>query len=173
MRIKYFNDYINENLKIGDNTNVGIIDDMTDTQYYINGSWYHKSIIKPSDNKPSSKLKNKGRISPSMVISGFNNSVDWNKVDEYYDIFVELGMNNEFPPIKGYPIIITQDDIDRYEVFIDNREITKNDIGKYAWIITDGWHRTLAALRANVPYLETKIDFAYGDKKYHSEVDEN
>lgn len=171
MRLKYFKQYINENLKIGDNTNVGIIDDMTDTQYYINGSWYHKSIVKPSDIKP--KLVNRGRIAPNMVISGFANSIDRNKVEEYYHIFIESGLDNDFPPIKGYPIIITEDDIDRYGVFLDDREITKSDIGKYAWIVTDGWHRTLAALKANIPYLETKIDFAYGDKEYHSEVNEN
>jgi hypothetical protein len=45
--IKLFEDYSKE-LGVGDNTNVGAISDVTDTQFLINGTWYHKSIVKPS-----------------------------------------------------------------------------------------------------------------------------
>lgn len=47
--IKLFEDYNTDSkLGIGDNTNMGIIQDVTETQFLINDSWYHKSIIKPS-----------------------------------------------------------------------------------------------------------------------------
>lgn len=48
-----FQNWIKENfnydLNIGDNTNLGIIDDKTETQFFINGTWYHKSLVKPNN----------------------------------------------------------------------------------------------------------------------------
>jgi hypothetical protein len=48
-----FENFLNENytikLNIGDNTNLGIIDDETETQFFINGTWYHKSLVKPNN----------------------------------------------------------------------------------------------------------------------------
>ncbi len=44
---KLFEDYTK--LNIGDNTTIGKIDDMTDDQFFIDGNWYAKRIIKPTD----------------------------------------------------------------------------------------------------------------------------
>jgi len=45
--ITNFNIFLNEELNIGDDTNIGIISDETIQQFKINGKWYHKSIVKP------------------------------------------------------------------------------------------------------------------------------
>lgn len=156
--IKLFENYIKENLNIGVNTNVGIIDDMTDTQYYVNGTWYHKSIVKPSENKRE-PLKNRGTIDPNMIIETFQNGIDSEKLEKYTDIMRDELLSHKFPPIKGYPIIITESNIG--EKYLNGNKVKRKDLGKYAWKITDGHHRVLSALANNLEYVETEIDYSY------------
>lgn len=163
---------IKESIKIGDNTNLGIVEDETKTQYYIKGTWFHKSLVKPLESPILKEpLRNRGRISPDLVISAFKNVIEPAKVERYTNIMSHDEIHHNFPPIKGFPIIIGEDDIKRYEMFLNKKYITKKDIGKYAWVTTDGHHRTLAALNVGLPYLETKLDSVYlGDEKDYIEI---
>ncbi len=157
-------------LNIGDNTNMGIIKDVTDTQFFINGVWYHKSLVKPGDEVKKEPLKNRGRISPGRVISAFANEINDSKIEEYADIMTREGLLHTFPPIKGFPIIINEDDVERFGAFLSGVELKSSDIGEYAWVTTDGHHRVLAAIEANLPYLETKLDPVYlGDARDYTE----
>lgn len=156
---------INENLKIGDNTNFGKIQDETKTQFMIDNKWYTKTIVKPSNDISPNILRNIGTISPNMVIAAYENAIYDEKLKKYYNTFKHEMLTNDFPPIRGFPTIITNYEIERYGTFLNGNDITVDDIGKYAWILTDGFHRTLAAIKSNLPYLKTTIDFAYvGDE---------
>ena len=148
-------------LKIGDMTNLGVIEDKTATQVYCGGMWAHHSLVHAVAAPVKEKLKNRGKINPHMVISGFANAIEPEKVEEYIQVMAEDGMSNSFPPIKGYPTIISKYEINEFGQFLSGEPITKAHIGKYAWITTDGHHRTLAALETNLPILHTRIDFAY------------
>ena len=150
-----------DKLSIGDNTNIGIIQDETETQYQINGNWYHKSIVKPSKNLKNEPLKNRGYIDTNMVIGAYQNDIDVNKLNKYIDVMKNELLSNNFPPIKGYPIIISETDIERYGEYLNGEEIQKSDIGKYAWILTDGFHRTLSALEVGLERIPTEIDYSY------------
>ena len=150
-----------ENLSIGDNTNVGIITDITDTQYEVNGEdWYHKSIVELV-NKESSKdpINNRGTIDPNRCISAFSNPIDPDKVNEYTKVMT--GLDHPFPPIQGYPDIITRDDLDRGFKFMNGDEVVMDDVKSYVWFVTDGHHRVTTALRNDIPHLDTVIDKAY------------
>ncbi len=153
-----------ENFEIGDNTNIGVIQDKTDTQYQINNNWYHHTIVKPSDKKQNEPLHNRGRINPNLVIPAFSNHIYPEKLEKYIDVFKSELLENDFPPIKGYPIILTTHDIERFETFLNGDDISTSDIGKYAWIVTDGYHRTLAAIEADMPYILTEVDYSYVDE---------
>lgn len=148
-------------INIGDNTNIGIVSDKTDTQYEIDSTWYHHSIVKPSTIVKKQVLHNRGRISPDMIISAFANPIDQEKAERYARDMEDEMMENEFPPIKGFPIKITDGDLERFGEFLSGEPITEDDLGKYAWVTTDGHHRTIAALQANLPFLRTKLDTVY------------
>lgn len=159
-----------DSLNVGDNTNYGVIEDKTAMQYCINGQWYHHSIIKADSVIKKHVLRNRGRISPSMVISAFANPVDYNKVSRYAEEMRGDMMENDFPPIKGFPIIITDSDIERFGHFMSGEPMTDDDLGEYAWVTTDGHHRTTAALEVELPFLRTKLDTVYmGDENDYSE----
>lgn len=53
-----FNKFLNEDLTIGNDTNIGIISDETIQQFKINGKWYHKSIVKPIDKENKANVTN-------------------------------------------------------------------------------------------------------------------
>lgn len=97
-------------------------------------------------------------IRTSRIISAFANHIDQEKVDKYTDIMREMMLSHDFPPIKGYPIIISEEDLGDY--FLVGEEITKEHIGQMAWKVTDGHHRTLAAIEAHVPVMETELDYS-------------
>lgn len=168
--IKSMYEYLNENINIGDNTNYGKVLDKTNTQYFFKnnnfpkGSWIHKSLVnkinKSIINEP---LKNKGYISPNYVISAFDNPISNDKIEKYSDDMRLNMMSHDFPPIKGYPIIIDDSYIERYGYFLNGEKITKQDLGKYAWIVTDGHHRVISALNAGLTELKTSIDYSYVD----------
>ena len=166
--IKLFENY--STLTIGDNTNYGKIKDETDTQFYFKndlfpkGSWIHKKLIKIDDtNNENKPLRNRGVISPELVISAFSNPLDYDKIEKYSDVMKDDMLSHNFPPIKGYPIIINDGDIMRFGEFLNGENITTKDIGKYAWIVTDGHHRVFSALKVGLPELKTILDYSYID----------
>jgi hypothetical protein len=163
-----FNFFENINLSIGDNTNFGIITDITDTQVEIDNNWISKKIISKKlniDKDTIKKIHNKGKIDPNLVISAFSNPIDSNKIEEYSSQM--LALDHNFPPILGYPTIINDDDLGKS--FINGIQISEKYFGKYAWIVTDGHHRTITALNNELPYLETKLDYSYIDDNYYTE----
>lgn len=145
-----------ERLKIGDSTQLGIIEDETDSQVKINGQWYARHIVKKGK---APKIKNRKRISPNYIVPTFDNTIDTIKLEKYINIMKSKMLGHPFPPISGFPDFIDESMIG--SEFLNGKIINKNDIGKYVWRITDGHHRALAAIDANIPYLETKCDFAY------------
>ncbi len=165
-------EYLNEQIYIGDNTNYGEILDKTNTQYFVKnnnfpkGSWIHKNLVKKIDepifNEP---LKNKGWVSPKYVISAFANPISPNKIKKYSDEMQLKMMNHDFPPIKGYPIIIDKNDMERFEYFLSGEKIKDNDLGEYAWVVTDGHHRVVSALNVGLSQLKTIVDYSYVDEK--------
>lgn len=165
-------DFLNESIEIGDNTNYGKILNKTETQFFVKnnnfpkGSWIHKSLVKKIDEPITEEpLKNRGFISPKYVISAFANDISPDKIEKYSDEMRLKMMLHDFPAIKGYPIIIDEDDIDRFGYFLSGEKITNDDLGKYAWVLTDGHHRVLSALNADLKQLETVIDYSYVDDK--------
>jgi hypothetical protein len=67
-------------------------------------------------------------------------------------------LSNNFPAIEGYPSIINEDDIGKE--FLTGEEITSEHLGEYFWNVTNGHHRTLAAINANLPHLLTTLDYS-------------
>lgn len=150
-------------IKIGDNTNVGIVEDKYGDQFKVNGNWYHKSIVAKEDKindvvlgKTYNGIKVPETVNPKMVISAFSNPIDENKVDKYTNEMKQEMLQNDFPAITGFPIIINQEDIG--ENFLSGEEITEDYIGKQAWKVWDGHHRVLAALNAKLPYLKVRLE---------------
>ena len=98
------------------------------------------------------------QIHPHRIISAFANEIETSKVEAYaFDMSIKM-LSHEFPPIKGYPVLIDDNDIG--EQFLTGEEITTKDIGKLCWKVTDGHHRSLAAIESNLPYLETMLDYS-------------
>lgn len=95
-------------------------------------------------------------IDPLLIISAFENYIDDNKVYEYADIMIEKMLSHDFPPIQGFPCVIDERDV----YFVDGRKINESDWGKKAWKVTDGHHRSLAAIEARLPYLEVCLDYS-------------
>lgn len=165
-------EYFSEQINIGDNTNYGKILDKTDNQYYFKnnnfpkGSWVHKKLVKKKEdlifNEP---LKNRGWVSPKYVISAFVNPISYEKIEKYSNEMTSKMMQHGFPPIKGYPLFIDENDIKRFSNFLSGEKITENDLGKYAWVVTDGHHRVVSALNVGLPQLRTSIDYSYVDEK--------
>lgn len=150
--IKLFEDF-----GIGDETEIGIVQDVTDKQVEINDKWYAKEIIKKGNYKK--ELHNRKRIDPNLVISAFVNPIDKNSVEYYEKIFNSKRLNHNLKPILGFPDILNKDDIGK--TFMNGESVTKEMVGKYVWILTDGHHRVTAAINTDLPYLETKLELKY------------
>jgi hypothetical protein len=98
-------------------------------------------------------------IRTDRIVSAFYNPIDFNKVEEYTIIMLNEGLCHGFPSIKGYPSIIDADDMENTDFSI--MDINADyDIGDLIWYITDGHHRTLAAINANLPHLEVELDYS-------------
>lgn len=97
-------------------------------------------------------------IRVDRIISAFSNCIDDNKVELYTNIMRAEMLSHEFPPIEGFPTIIDENDIGDY--FMTQEEITEDHIGQLAWKVTDGPHRTLAAIEAQLPHLEITLDYS-------------
>ena len=159
----------------GDYTNVGIVEDVTKTQVKANGEWYHKSIVRKVDNKKTPKDSNANyyndlivpkRIDPNKVISAFANPIDYNKVEKYASVFKEEMLSHNFPKITGYPYEIEKEDVGSY--FLSGKEITKKEVGEKVWKVWEGHHRVLAAIEAELPYLETELEYSAITEKMKS-----
>lgn len=97
-------------------------------------------------------------IRTSRIISAFANEIEPEKVSKYADIMKTEMLSHSFPPIMGYPSIISEDD-DGKE-FLNGMEIDESHIGTLVWFVTDGHHRSLAAIEAGIPYLEVELDYS-------------
>lgn len=98
------------------------------------------------------------QIKPTLIISAFANEIEDAKVEEYTAIMKAEMLSHNFPPITGFPRVIDEDDL--FGWFIDGREITEDLLGIEVWAVTDGHHRSLAAINARLPYLNTTLDYS-------------
>lgn len=96
------------------------------------------------------------KVSVKKIISAFDNAMDWSKVDCYAQKMNQEMLHHGFPPISGYPTIISDADVGG--AFLTGEEIGEHHIGEYAWKVTDGHHRSFASIQAELPYLETSLD---------------
>jgi len=101
-----------------------------------------------------------GMLIPSFVrseriISAFENVIDSQKVEEFKDAMI---CGEQFPPITGYPDVIDEDDVGK--VFMDGSEVVKSDVGQSVWYVTDGHHRTIAAIEAGICRLNVMMDMS-------------
>lgn len=94
----------------------------------------------------------------NCIISAFANDMDQEKVQQYTEIMKAEMLSHNFPPIQGYPIIIEEDDLEGW--FIDGSNIPETMLGKQVWKVTDGHHRSLAAIAAKLPYLHVELDYS-------------
>jgi len=156
---KAFKENVTLEMHIGNNTEIGRIDDETDTQFQIKGTWYAKWIIKPAavaeDNEG---ILVPDKIKPTMIISAFSNEMDWDKVERYADIMKESGMEHGFPAISGYPIIIDENEIG--DQFLTGEEVSEHHVGQLAWKVTNGHHRSLGAIKAALPWIDVELDYS-------------
>lgn len=97
-------------------------------------------------------------IKTDRIISAFENVIENSKVEEYAEIMSNEMLSHNFPPIQGFPNIVSKEDIGEY--FMAGGKVTRQDVGKLVWMVTDGHHRTLAAIQANLPYLEVTLDYS-------------
>ncbi len=97
------------------------------------------------------------QIKTEFIISAFENDIDSDKLEEYTNIMKTEMLSHSFPPILGFPTIIDENDIG--EFFLNGEEVTEEHIGKLCWKVTDGHHRSLSAIAARLPYLETDLDY--------------
>jgi hypothetical protein len=97
-------------------------------------------------------------ISPKFIISAFENEICFDKVEKYTNIMREEMLSNNFPPIKGFPCIIDEDDLEGW--FIDGSNIAETYLGKLCWMVTDGHHRSIAAASAKLPYINVELDYS-------------
>lgn len=120
--------------------------DESDTEYFKHGGTLYNGIKVPKT------------VNPRMVISAFANPIDESKVEEYTEKMRDMMLSHDFPPITGFPTVIDESDVGDY--FLSGDEITEEHIGKQAWKVWDGHHRTLAAINANLPYIEVELEKA-------------
>lgn len=97
-------------------------------------------------------------IKPSLIISAFANEIENDKVERYAHIMRAEMLSHDFPPITGYPILIDEDDLEGW--FLNGDNIPETMLGKMAWKVTDGHHRSLAAIDAGLPFLEVMLDYS-------------
>lgn len=97
-------------------------------------------------------------FNPKMIISAFDNPIDYNKVDKYTeDMLNEYDFEYTFPPIMWFPSIIDEDMVDN-EYFLTGEPVSEDDIWKICWYVTDWHHRVLSAINANKKYIDVELD---------------
>lgn len=94
------------------------------------------------------------------IISAFQNAMYEDKINEYIEIFQEQYTSHDLPPIKGYPHIVNEDDIENELLFLNMEDVNTDHIGQLVWFVTDGHHRSIAAIRTDLPHLEVELDYS-------------
>lgn len=99
----------------------------------------------------------------NRIISAFANPVNQGVVDEYAILMkgndIDTG-HNGFPPIKGYAAKIDHDDIENPDLyFMTGEKVTAEHLNEEVWYVTDGHHRSSAAIKAELNYIETEVDY--------------
>lgn len=89
------------------------------------------------------------------IVSAFCNPIEQWKVEEYTRM---MQCGDEFPNIDGYPSQI--DDMDIGQQFMTGEEITEEHAGLKVWRVTDGHHRTLAAIEAGHRTIGVTLDYS-------------
>lgn len=95
-------------------------------------------------------------IRTDRIISAFQNEIDESKIEEYTNVMRREMLSHDFPPINGYPSIIDEDDIGM--LFLNGEEVDKSHIGTLVWYVTNGHHRAISAINAELPHLATELD---------------
>ena len=95
------------------------------------------------------------QVRVDRIISAFFNPVNWAKVDDYAE---RMTCGETPPPILGYPTTIDENDVG--ERFLSGEFIEEEHIGESAWYVTDGHHRSCAALQAGLWNLDAERDSA-------------
>ena len=95
-----------------------------------------------------------GQVIPSeidkrLIISAFENPIDPDAVEQYRGIMEIQGIQG-IAPITGYPDKLTEDDIENGVTFINGEVAGGSDVGKAVWYVTDGHHRSYAALNVDM-----------------------
>lgn len=98
------------------------------------------------------------KINPSLIISAFANEMDEEKINQYTEVMKTEMLGHNFPAITGYPVIIDEDDVEGW--FLNGDNIAETFLGCIAWKVTDGHHRSYAAINAKLPYIETTLDYS-------------
>jgi hypothetical protein len=94
-------------------------------------------------------------IRTDRIISAFTNPVNPERIRSYIKQLEE----SDPPPIKGYPTIIDECDVG-HEEFMTGELISEEHVGQLAFYVTDGHHRTCAAIEAGKPWLWTEPEEA-------------
>jgi hypothetical protein len=98
-------------------------------------------------------------IPTNRIISAFENPLDEWKVEEYTLVMDELMLSHDFPPIRGYYSKIDEGDAENPDLyFMTDEKVNETHIGEIVWMVTDGHHRTSAAIKAHLPHLCTELD---------------
>jgi hypothetical protein len=93
-----------------------------------------------------------------MSAFGHDNAIDMELVDEYYDMLdCVYGSLEDPPPVRFYRTTLDEDDVERCELdninFLNGNPVTHDDIGLEAYMICDGHHRALAAIRRGLRWI--------------------
>lgn len=97
-------------------------------------------------------------IRVDRIMSAFENGIDQHKVEAYTEAMRVLDVCHEFPPILGFPSVIDEDDVGA--LFLTRELVEDTMIGEQIWKVTDGHHRSLAAIEAGLSHLEVELDYS-------------
>lgn len=97
-------------------------------------------------------------IRTDRIISAFENCIERDKLEKYTELMQQEMLSHDFPPIQGYPMIIDETDFGDY--FLTGEEIDESHLGLLCWKVTDGHHRSLAAIAAELPHLAVTLDYS-------------
>lgn len=101
-------------------------------------------------------------IRTNRIASAFENAVDWDKVQQYATEMRLQDYNSgqiNFPPIMGFPSVIDEDDMNNPEFGLLDID-APYEKGDLIWKVTDGHHRTLAAIEAGIYMLDVTLDYS-------------
>jgi len=102
-------------------------------------------------------------ISPLKLLPWFSNPLELDKLNKYIEDMEETyDIEYTFPPIIWYPKII--DDWDVWEEMITDINwetqnfIEEKDIWQLFFVVTDWFHRSVAAITTNKKFIDTELD---------------